>query len=93
MSVSPRALAQTGICPAQLPSQIHAILDQPDFQRARWGVLVQTLAANPSQRQTLYDYDAQRLFIPASNVKLFTTAAALQRLGSQHIDQEMVPAR
>jgi D-alanyl-D-alanine carboxypeptidase/D-alanyl-D-alanine-endopeptidase (penicillin-binding protein 4) len=84
VSLSPSALAQTSICPAQLPSQINAILDQPSFQRARWGVLVQTLVANPSQRQTLYDREAQRLFIPASNVKVFTTAAALQRLGGQH---------
>jgi len=41
---------------------------------------VQTLSATP---RTLYTYDSNRYFIPASNTKLLTTAAALRQLGPQ----------
>ncbi|MBD0307353.1 MAG: D-alanyl-D-alanine carboxypeptidase/D-alanyl-D-alanine-endopeptidase, partial [Microcoleus sp. T1-bin1] len=44
----------------------------------RWGILIQPL----SSTTTLYSRDAQKYFIPASNVKLLTTAAALQKLGA-----------
>ncbi len=66
-------------CLEQLGERIEAIATQPEFHRARWGVLVQTL----DSRETLYALDAQRYFTPASNVKLFTTAAALTALGPE----------
>ena len=68
------------ICPAQLPSTINTVINQPQFNRARWGVLVQKL----SQPQTLYSRDAQKYFTPASVTKLLTTAAALQQLGGNY---------
>jgi serine-type D-Ala-D-Ala carboxypeptidase/endopeptidase (penicillin-binding protein 4) len=70
-----------GICPAQLPAQITQITQQPQFDRARWGILVQTVDRAP---KTLYSQEANRFFLAASAVKLFTTAAALERLGSRH---------
>jgi serine-type D-Ala-D-Ala carboxypeptidase/endopeptidase (penicillin-binding protein 4) len=72
------------ICPADLPDRVNQIIDQPQFAAARWGILVQTLDAAPSQRQTLVERDRQKFFIPASNAKLLTTAAALLRLGPQY---------
>ena len=33
----------------------------------------------------LYERDADHLFIPASNMKMFTTAAALEKLGPDYI--------
>ena len=73
------ANAQTeSICPAQLPQAIDAIANRPQFSRARWGLSIQTLTS----AQTLYSREAQRYFIPASNTKLFTTAAALRQLGA-----------
>lgn len=68
------------ICPAQLPLTINTVINQPQFNRARWGVLVQKL----SQPQTLYSRDAQKYFTPASVTKLLTTAAALQQLGANY---------
>lgn len=71
--------AADNICPAQLGVAVDAIANRAQFRRSRWGILIQTL----SKATTLYSRDAQQYFIPASNVKLLTTAAALQKLGPQ----------
>ncbi|PMB00090.1 D-alanyl-D-alanine carboxypeptidase/D-alanyl-D-alanine-endopeptidase [Fischerella thermalis CCMEE 5268] len=68
------------ICPAQLKTTIDAVTNRPLFSRVRWGILVQNLGSN----QTLYSQDAHKYFIPASNTKLLTTAAALQQLGENY---------
>ncbi|PAX57152.1 D-alanyl-D-alanine carboxypeptidase/D-alanyl-D-alanine endopeptidase [Brunnivagina elsteri] len=70
--------ANKSICPAQLGSNLDAIANQATFTRVRWGILVQSLSSG----QTLYTRDANKYFIPASNTKLLTTAAALQQLGA-----------
>jgi len=74
------AAAQAGICPAQLSDKISAITNRSEFRRSRWGILVQTLG----DRQMLYAQDAERYFIPASNLKLLTTAAVLEVLGDRY---------
>ncbi|MEG4327599.1 D-alanyl-D-alanine carboxypeptidase/D-alanyl-D-alanine-endopeptidase [Microcoleus sp. herbarium5] len=66
------------ICPADLGAQVDAIANRPEFSRSRWGILIQPL----SSTTTLYSRDATKYFIPASNAKLLTTAAALQKLGA-----------
>jgi len=66
------------ICPGDLGAQVDAIANRPEFSRSRWGILIQPL----SSTTTLYSRDAQKYFIPASNAKLLTTAAALQKLGA-----------
>ncbi|WP_445243206.1 MULTISPECIES: D-alanyl-D-alanine carboxypeptidase/D-alanyl-D-alanine endopeptidase [unclassified Microcoleus] len=66
------------ICPGELGVQVDAIANRPEFSRSRWGILIQPL----SSTTTLYSRDAQKYFIPASNAKLLTTAAALQKLGA-----------
>ncbi|WP_445299874.1 D-alanyl-D-alanine carboxypeptidase/D-alanyl-D-alanine endopeptidase [Microcoleus sp. AT3-D2] len=66
------------ICPADLGAQVDAIANRPEFSRSRWGILIQPL----SSTATLYSRDATKYFIPASNAKLLTTAAALQKLGA-----------
>jgi serine-type D-Ala-D-Ala carboxypeptidase/endopeptidase (penicillin-binding protein 4) len=69
------------LCPADLPAAIEATINQPSFARSRWGILVQTV--DRASRQTLYAHEAERFFMPASNAKLLTTAAAIKTLGSQ----------
>jgi D-alanyl-D-alanine carboxypeptidase/D-alanyl-D-alanine-endopeptidase (penicillin-binding protein 4) len=64
---------------ATLATRIEAITHRTEFRRARWGILIQTVEANP---RTLYASDADKFFVPASNLKLLTTAAALTRLGA-----------
>ncbi|WP_445302543.1 D-alanyl-D-alanine carboxypeptidase/D-alanyl-D-alanine endopeptidase [Microcoleus sp. MON2_D5] len=66
------------ICPGELGAQVDAIANRPEFSRSRWGILIQPLSSST----TLYSRDATKYFIPASNTKLLTTAAALQKLGA-----------
>ncbi len=66
------------VCTSQISTAISAIIDRPELRRYRWGIVVQTLDGNTQ----LYNRDGDRLFIPASNVKLITTAVALRQLGA-----------
>lgn len=65
------------ICATQLEREITAVTQQPEFERSRWGILVQTL----DSQEIVYNLDAEYYFLPASTLKLLTTAAALWELG------------
>lgn len=69
------------LCPADLTRTLNPIVS--GLSGVNWGVLVQTLDG-PTNRKTLYAQNPRALLIPASNNKIFTTAAALQRLGAQY---------
>jgi D-alanyl-D-alanine carboxypeptidase/D-alanyl-D-alanine-endopeptidase (penicillin-binding protein 4) len=62
----------------ELRGQISEWIEHPRFAGARWGMLIQTVDG-----QTLFSRDADRTFMPASNMKLYTTAAALDILGPE----------
>ncbi|NJN04033.1 MAG: D-alanyl-D-alanine carboxypeptidase/D-alanyl-D-alanine-endopeptidase [Leptolyngbyaceae cyanobacterium RM1_1_2] len=68
--------AIAAVCPAELGRQIEAIAAQPALRPARLGIRVETQSGD-----LVYERDSDRYFVPASNVKLLTTAAALQALG------------
>jgi D-alanyl-D-alanine carboxypeptidase/D-alanyl-D-alanine-endopeptidase (penicillin-binding protein 4) len=82
----PQTLAQAsrspGVCPAQLGKAIDAIANRPQFNRASWGIRVEHLNREEGN-SALYNRQGERFFIPASNEKLLTTAAALLTLGPQ----------
>ena len=63
-----------------LASQIEKILAQPEAERGFWGIEVVSL----KDGRTLYAQNADKLFTPASNTKLFTTAAALALIGPDY---------
>jgi D-alanyl-D-alanine carboxypeptidase/D-alanyl-D-alanine-endopeptidase (penicillin-binding protein 4) len=63
-----------------LTKEITAILEQPPLDRAHWGIDVVDLATG----KTLFSQNAEQLFLPASNTKLFTTAAALAIAGPEY---------
>ena len=71
------ASAQPTSTRSGLADRIDAVLDDADFDDAYWGALVTDLETG----EVLYERNAARRFIPASNMKLFTTAAALDALG------------
>jgi D-alanyl-D-alanine carboxypeptidase/D-alanyl-D-alanine-endopeptidase (penicillin-binding protein 4) len=72
--------ATNKICPADLPPKINNLISHPEIQKAHWGILIKTL----ENQTTLYDRNGNQFFIPASNTKLLTTAAALVKLGENH---------
>jgi serine-type D-Ala-D-Ala carboxypeptidase/endopeptidase (penicillin-binding protein 4) len=77
MPVQARYVMPPGVC-YELSQKIDGIISKPAFNQARWGILVST------PDQNVYSRDAYQLFIPASNAKLLTTAAALKQLGPDY---------
>ena len=63
-----------------LAKEINAILSQPPLDRAHWGIDVVDLESG----KTIYAQNPGQLFLPASNAKLFTTAAALAIAGPDY---------
>ena len=63
-----------------LAKEISAILAQPPLDRAHWGIDVVDLETG----KVLYAQNPEQLFLPASNAKLFTTAAALAAAGPDY---------
>jgi D-alanyl-D-alanine carboxypeptidase/D-alanyl-D-alanine-endopeptidase (penicillin-binding protein 4) len=68
------------LCSAQLATTITRVIQRPTLRSAYWGILVQPLTPSDSP---LYSYNADQLFLPASNAKLLTTAAAMVALKPQ----------
>lgn len=61
---------------AELQTSIAALLDQPKFAAARWGILIKA-----GQDKIVFERDAGKAFMPASNMKLYSTSAALDAFG------------
>ena len=61
-----------------LTERLDGLLAQPQFSGARWGMAVIRL----KDGRVLYERSGDELFTPASNMKVYTTAVALDLLGS-----------
>lgn len=77
---APAARTAPAPAPAPLRAALDSIFDDTLFARAFWGVEVRSLDSG----ETLYRRNAERLFIPASNMKIVTGAAALEALGPDY---------
>ncbi len=56
------------------------LLAPPSAGKAAWGILV----VDGESGEAIYEQNADKYFVPASNMKLFTTALALAQLGSDY---------
>jgi D-alanyl-D-alanine carboxypeptidase/D-alanyl-D-alanine-endopeptidase (penicillin-binding protein 4) len=76
------ALAGTGQAANKKPlsERINAILTQPDLAHGFWGIEITSLTTG----KVIYAKNPENLFTPASNTKLFTTAAALALIGPDY---------
>jgi D-alanyl-D-alanine carboxypeptidase/D-alanyl-D-alanine-endopeptidase (penicillin-binding protein 4) len=66
--------------PKPLQGRIAGVLSAPDLARGFWGIEVVSVSTG----ETLYSQNADKLFTPASNTKLFTTGAALALIGPDY---------
>src|SRR6266404_1839048 len=57
-----------------------ALLTSTPASKGEWGLLI----VDAETGETLYELNADRYFVPASNMKLFTTALALAKLGPDY---------
>ena len=61
-------------------NMVDDILDNSSLRKQNFGIKIYSLEKN----KTLYSIRSDRLFTPASNIKLLTTALALKRLGPDY---------
>lgn len=61
-------------------ARITTVLSDSELQQGFWGIEVVSLKTG----KVLYSQNADKLFTPASNTKLFTTAAALELIGPDY---------
>ena len=62
---------------AALRTTIDSLIGNPAFRTAEWAIL----AVNPRNGDTLYAHNPALLMVPASNMKIITSAVALTQLG------------
>jgi D-alanyl-D-alanine carboxypeptidase/D-alanyl-D-alanine-endopeptidase (penicillin-binding protein 4) len=88
MAAAPLAVAAgaSGQAPAgvaagpALQQVVDSVMSTPPLDRVHWGIAV----VDARTGEPLLRRNANRLFIPASNMKLVTAAAAMERLGPDH---------
>jgi serine-type D-Ala-D-Ala carboxypeptidase/endopeptidase (penicillin-binding protein 4) len=81
LSLQSSAIAAKKPAPKKdIAKEIGAILEQPPLDRAHWGIDVVELDTG----KQIYSQNSDQLFLPASNAKIFTTAAALAIAGPDY---------
>ena len=65
---------------SDLQKDLEDIFNDPNFSNAYWGVVIQSLETG----EYLYRRNENKSFMPASNMKIFTTATTLCMLGSNY---------
>ncbi|HKZ81988.1 MAG TPA: D-alanyl-D-alanine carboxypeptidase/D-alanyl-D-alanine-endopeptidase [Pyrinomonadaceae bacterium] len=88
-AASQSRLAQTTKTLAELQARIAEVLKRPELSAAMVGVKVASLETN----RILFEENANKLLRPASNMKLYTVAAALDRLSPDYRFTTSVYAR
>ena len=74
-------LCHTGIARADLQEQIDGIIRESVQKRVKFSIHI----IKADTGTTIYDHGARELMVPASNMKIITSAAALEYLGPDYI--------
>src|SRR5260370_30843477 len=74
-----RQSALTKKAAAKFAKRPEALLGTGPAGKGEWGLLI----VDAESGETLYQQNADRYFVPASNMKLFATALALAKLGQE----------
>jgi D-alanyl-D-alanine carboxypeptidase/D-alanyl-D-alanine-endopeptidase (penicillin-binding protein 4) len=61
-------------------SNLSTITSAPRYTHASWGIII----VDPATGTTLYERNADQMFVPGSTTKLFSSAAALESLGPDY---------
>jgi D-alanyl-D-alanine carboxypeptidase/D-alanyl-D-alanine-endopeptidase (penicillin-binding protein 4) len=75
------ALCLCGIARADLQKQINGIIRESVQKRVKFSIRILEAGSG----RTIYDHHAKELMIPASNMKIITSAAALKYLGPDYV--------
>src|SRR2546426_4248935 len=70
----------TAAADVNLAREIDRAIEESNLTQARWGVFVMSL----SDGRVLCSHNGDQLFTPASNMKIYTTAVALDLLGADY---------
>jgi D-alanyl-D-alanine carboxypeptidase/D-alanyl-D-alanine-endopeptidase (penicillin-binding protein 4) len=73
----------------ELSRRLGELIDGPDYKHATWGILV----ADARSGETVFARNPDAMFAPASVTKLFSCAAALVAVGSDHTFETPVHQR
>src|SRR5260370_33029366 len=65
---------------AKFASRAEALLGTMPTNKGEWGLLI----VDAESGETLYEQNADKYFLPASNLELFTAALALAKLGPEY---------
>jgi D-alanyl-D-alanine carboxypeptidase/D-alanyl-D-alanine-endopeptidase (penicillin-binding protein 4) len=72
--------SQTAAAALRFSTRADVLLAAPPASKGEWGLLI----ADAQTGDTLFELNADKYFVPASNMKLFTTALALAKLGPDY---------
>ena len=77
---SAKSPAPTALSPrAEFRATVDSLIGDRNFRSAQWGLIV----VDPITHDTLVSHNAGKLFVPASNQKILTSATAIAQLGPE----------
>ncbi|HZE63893.1 MAG TPA: D-alanyl-D-alanine carboxypeptidase/D-alanyl-D-alanine-endopeptidase [Pyrinomonadaceae bacterium] len=79
-TASPSEAKPSVAASGEVAQQINSTIENGEFAYARWGICVISL----TDGAVVYQRDADKLFTPASNMKIYTTGVALDLLGADY---------
>lgn len=70
----------TSTSTGMLAQALNEKFNDPQFENAHWGVLIKSLKTG----EVIYSRNEKKMFMPASNMKLFTSSSAMMALGPDY---------